>query len=53
MIECLADAMVKSEISDQDLANIAQGKDLQTSKDSQKLLVKVVSEAAPDCAPKQ
>jgi len=53
MIECLAEAMVKSEISDQDLANIADGKDLQTSKDSQKLLVKVVSEAAPGCQPQQ
>lgn len=49
MIECLADAMVKSDISDQDLANIAQGKDEQTSTESQTLLTKVVTEAAPGC----
>ena len=50
LIQCLAEAMVDSEISDQDLANIAEGKDVQTSVESQELLTKVVTEAAPKCA---
>ncbi|MGF6822212.1 putative small lipoprotein YifL [Microbacterium sp. ZKA21] len=50
IILCLSEALVDSEISDEDLANIADGKDIQTSTDAQELLTQVVTEAAPKCA---
>ena len=49
MVLCLSEAMVDSEISDQDLANIAAGKDEQTSTEAQNLITQVITEAAPEC----
>lgn len=49
LLNCLAEALVESDLSDQDLANIAEGKDVQTSTDAQAQLTKVVAEAAPKC----
>lgn len=52
LVSCLAEALVDSKVSDEDLANIAAGKDVQTSTDAQALIQQVVTEAAPDCAAK-
>lgn len=48
LVQCLSEAMVKSKLSDEDLANIADGKDLQTSKAAQTLLVDVVKKAVSE-----
>ncbi len=50
LVLCLSEALVDSELSDEDLANIAQGKDVQTSTDAQELLTSVVAGAVTDCA---
>lgn len=49
-IDCVAEALHSSEISDQDLANIADGKDLQTSEEAQELVTSTMSDAVVDCA---
>ena len=49
MLLCLSKAMVESDLSDQDLANIAEGKDVQTSTEAYDLMQKVMTDAAPGC----
>lgn len=49
-LDCVAEAFLDSEVSDQDLANLADGKDLQTSQDAKDLVTATMSEAITTCA---
>ncbi|MEJ1090284.1 hypothetical protein [Microbacterium istanbulense] len=48
-ITCIADMLVDSDVSDQDLANIADGKDVQTSAEAAKLVEEEMTVAAQEC----
>lgn len=48
-LDCVADYFLDSEVSDQDLANIAEGKDLQTSEESKDLVTATMQDAAVEC----
>lgn len=48
-VDCIADALVDSKISDQDLANLADGKDVQTSQEAKTLVTQEMSEATATC----
>ena len=49
-LDCVADAFLESEVSDQDLANLAEGKDLQTSQDAKDLVSQTMAESFTTCA---
>lgn len=49
-IDCVADAFLASDVSDQDLANLAAGKDEQTSQDANALVTDTMAEAITTCA---
>ena len=49
-IDCVADAFLASDVSDQDLANLAAGKDEQTSQDAKALVTDTMAEAITTCA---
>ncbi|MGB3730366.1 hypothetical protein [Microbacterium sp.] len=53
VVKCIAEKLVDSDVSDEDLANAAKGKDVQTSTDAQKKMTKVVQDSAQECASKQ
>lgn len=46
---CIADSLLDSDLSDQDLANLANGKDVQADQEGYELVATEVSEAAVDC----
>lgn len=48
-ISCIADHPVDSDLSDQDLANIAEGKDVQTDQAAYDLMEKEMTEAGTTC----
>jgi hypothetical protein len=48
-LNCVADAFLESEVSDQDLANLAEGKDLQTSQDAKELVSQTMAESFTTC----
>lgn len=48
-LTCMSEALVESDVSDQDLANLAEGKDVQTSTDSQKVVTEATAGAAQKC----
>lgn len=50
LVMCIAEALVESEVSDQDLANLAEGRDVQTSQEAANLLTEVATQASADCA---
>lgn len=49
-IDCVAEKFLDSEVSDQDLTNIAQGKDLQTSEEAKDLVTSTMQDAVMECA---
>lgn len=49
-IDCVADAFLDSDVSDQDLSNLAAGKDEQTSEEAKSLVTSTMSEAVMTCA---
>jgi len=48
-IDCVAEYFLDSEVTDQDLANIADGKDLQTSEESKDLVTSTMQDAVVEC----
>ncbi|MGO3233105.1 MAG: hypothetical protein ACTIKT_06515 [Microbacterium sp.] len=48
-IDCVAEYFLDSEVTDQDLANIAEGKDLQTSEESKDLVTATMQDAGMEC----
>lgn len=50
-IDCIADEFVDSEVSDEDLKNMAGGEDLQTSEEAKTLVTSTMQEAIETCAP--
>ncbi|WP_243229609.1 hypothetical protein [Microbacterium sp. CIAB417] len=49
-VDCISGELLDSEISDQDLANLAEGKDEQTSQDAFNLVQTTMTEAVQTCA---
>ena len=49
-VDCVADAFLASDVSDQDLSNLAAGKDEQTSEEAKSLVTSTMSEAVMTCA---
>lgn len=49
-VDCVAGELADSEISDQDLQNVADGKDIQTSEDAKQLVTTTMQEAVGTCA---
>lgn len=49
VIDCIAEKLVDSEISDQDLANLAEGKDEQTSQEAFTLVQTTMADASTEC----
>jgi hypothetical protein len=49
-VDCISDALIASEISDQDLSNLAEGKDEQTSQEAYDLVSTTMQEAVTTCA---
>lgn len=49
-LECVAEAFLDSDVSDQDLANLAAGKDEQTTEEAKTLVTETMSEAGAACA---
>ena len=49
-LDCVADEFLASDVSDQDLANLAEGKDLQTSEDAKTLVTETMTTAITTCA---
>ncbi|WP_309102750.1 hypothetical protein [Microbacterium sp.] len=47
--DCMAEALLDSEVSDQDLTNLADGKDEQTSIEARDLVSKTIGEAVTTC----
>lgn len=48
-ITCISDLLVESDLSDQDLANIADGKDVQTDQEAYTLMQEEMTTAATEC----
>ncbi|UYO97607.1 hypothetical protein OED01_02415 [Microbacterium sp. M28] len=48
-VDCVSEALLESEISDQDLANIAEGEDVQTSQEAKDLVESTMAEAVSTC----
>ncbi|GAB3595835.1 hypothetical protein [Microbacterium tumbae] len=48
-IDCISEALIASEISDQDLANLAEGKDEQTSQEAFDLVQSEMTTATQEC----
>lgn len=48
-VNCIADYLLDSEISDKDLANLADGKDVQTSQEANQLVQSTMSQASMEC----
>ena len=48
-VTCVSEALLDSEISDEDLANIAKGEDVQTSQDAKDLVTTTMTEAVSTC----
>ena len=48
-ITCVSEALLDSEISDEDLANIAKGEDVQTSQEAKDLVTTTMTEAVSTC----
>lgn len=49
-LDCVAEYFLASEVSDADLANIAEGKDLQTSEEAKTLVTSTMQESIVECA---
>lgn len=49
-VSCIADALLDTSISDEDLANIADGRDVQTSEDAKALVTQEMGSAVTECA---
>lgn len=49
-VDCISDELIASDISDQDLANLAEGKDEQTSEEAFDLVQTTMTEAVQTCA---
>lgn len=49
-VDCIADELIASDISDEDLANIAKGEDVQTSQEAKTLVQTTMTEAVQTCA---
>lgn len=49
VLDCLAEALLASEVSDQDLANLADGRDEQTSEEAYTLVQTTIQEASTEC----
>ncbi|HWS52260.1 MAG TPA: hypothetical protein VN241_14715 [Microbacterium sp.] len=47
--DCLAEALLESEVSDQDLTNLANGEDKQTSVEARDLVSETIGEAVATC----
>ena len=50
-VDCIADEFLDSEVSDQDLKNMADGEDLQTSQEAKDLVTTTMQDAIGTCAP--
>lgn len=48
-LDCIAEAFLDSDVSDEDLSNLADGKDLQTSEDAKSLVTETMVEASSSC----
>ncbi|KDA06931.1 hypothetical protein DC31_07840 [Microbacterium sp. CH12i] len=48
-IDCVAEKFLDSKVSDEDLSNLAAGKDEQTSQESKALVTDTMSSAAAEC----
>lgn len=48
-LDCVAEHFLDSEVSDQDLANIAEGKDLQTSQEAKDLVTSTMQDSIVEC----
>jgi len=49
-ITCISERFVDSKVSDEDLSNLAAGKDEQTSEDAKELVSQTMTEASTACA---
>lgn len=49
VLECMSEALIDSDLSDEDLRNIADGKDVQTSEEARELLSQVAQDASGEC----
>ena len=49
-LDCVADEFLASDVSDQDLANLADGKDVQTCQDAKTLVTETMQNAVTTCA---
>ena len=49
-MDCVAEKFLESDVSDQDLANIAEGKDVQTTEDAKSLVTSTMQDAVVECA---
>ena len=49
-LDCVAEYFVASEVSDNDLANIAEGKDLQSSEEAKTLVTSTMQDSIVECA---
>lgn len=49
-VDCIAGEFLDSEVSDQDLKNMAGGEDLQTSEEAKQLVTTTMQEAVTTCA---
>ncbi len=47
--DCLAEALIESDVSDQDLTNLANGEDRQTSVEARDLVSKTIGDAVKTC----
>lgn len=53
VITCISEKLVASDLSDQDLANVAKGKDVQTDEAAKAKMTKVVQQSAQECVAKK
>jgi hypothetical protein len=49
-VDCISDELIASDIPDQDLANLAEGKDEQSSQETYDLVSTTMTEAVQTCA---
>lgn len=50
-VDCIAGEFLESDVSDQDLKNMADGEDLQTSQEAKDLVTATMQDAIGTCAP--
>lgn len=52
-VDCISDEFLDSEVSDEDLKNMAGGEDLQTSEEAKTLVTTTMQDAIETCAPSE